>query len=334
MSSKVRLFTSDSHNPWFNLATEDWIFRDMDPSYRVMFLWRNSDTVVIGRHQNPWKECNLEKMEEDDVFLARRQSGGGAVYQDLGNTNFTFMTSSDQYDQEENFSVIIDAISDFGITAERSGRNDILVDGRKISGSAFKHRKDRSFHHGTLLISADLGRLIDYLSPSKKKLMSKGIDSVRSRVANLTEFNENLTHETLQERIFARFLERYNASAEVEHLTREDLEAIPSLRSHYEELKDWNWRFGKTPDFSHHLYNRFDWGEMDVHIDTKRGQIEEVKIFSDILYPDLVDGLEQKLVGVRYDKAAVQDFFARAQDEMPDRAEMVREFGDWMTTEI
>ena len=334
MATNVRLFTSDSHNPWFNLATEDWIFRDMDPSYRIMFLWRNSDTVVIGRHQNPWKECNLEKMEQDEVFLARRQSGGGAVYQDLGNTNFTFMTSTDQYDQEENFSIIIEALGDFGITAERSGRNDILVDGRKVSGSAFKHRKDRSFHHGTLLINADLGRLIDYLSPSKKKLMSKGIDSVRSRVANLTEFNADLTHEKLQERIFARFLERYNATAEVEHLSREQLEEIPSLKTYYEELKDWNWRFGKTPDFSHHLYNRFDWGEMDVHINTRRGEIEEVKIFSDVLYPDFVDQLEQRMVGVRYDKAAIRDFFRKTAPELADWSEMASEFGEWLTSEI
>jgi len=334
MARNVRIFTSDSNNPWFNLATEDWIFRDMDPSYRILFLWRNSDTVVIGRHQNPWKECNLDKMEQDNVFLARRQSGGGAVYQDLGNTNFTFMTSSQQYDQEENFSIIIDAISDFGIRAERSGRNDILVEGRKISGSAFKHRKDRSFHHGTMLINADLGRLIDYLSPSKKKLMSKGIDSVRSRVANLTEFNSDLTHETLQERIFARFLERYGAEAEVEHLSRERLEEIPTLKEYYEELKDWNWRFGKTPDFSHHLYNRFDWGEMDVHINTKRGVIDEVKIFSDILYPTLVDELEKRMVGVRYDKEAFRAFFAGAAEELPDLRDMMTEFGDWLSAEI
>jgi len=334
MAARVRLFTSDSNNPWFNLATEDWIFRDMDPSYRIMFLWRNSDTVVIGRHQNPWKECNLEKMEADGVYLARRQSGGGAVYQDLGNTNFTFMTSTDQYDQEENFSIIIAALAEFGITAERSGRNDILVDGRKVSGSAFKHRKDRSFHHGTLLINADLGRLIDYLSPSKKKLMSKGIDSVRSRVANLTEFNSELTHDALQERIFARFMEHFGASAELEHLSREDLEEVPSLKAYYEELKDWNWRFGKTPDFSHHLYNRFDWGEMDVHINTRRGQVEETKIFSDVLYPDLIDELEKRMIGVRYDKGALKEFFQKAAADMPDFSAMITEFGDWLTSEI
>ena len=330
----VRIFTSESNNPWFNLATEDWIFRDMDPSYRILFLWRNADTVVIGRHQNPWKECNLEKMERDGVYLARRQSGGGAVYQDLGNTNFTFMTSLDQYDQEENFQIIIDALAEFGITAERSGRNDVLVDGRKVSGSAFKRAKDRAFHHGTLLIGADLGRLVDYLSPAKKKLVSKGIESVKSRVANLTEFNEGLDHDTLTATIIKTFLEHYGEEAEVEHLTRDDLSEIPSLAAHFEELKDWNWRFGRSPDFSHHMNERFDWGEMDVHLETKRGHISEIAVFSDTLHPEMVEYLEQHMVGLKYEKDDLRTFFDTMKAEMPDVAEPTEEFGAWLVDQI
>ncbi len=330
----VRIFTSESNNPWFNLATEDWIFRDMDPSYRILFLWRNADTVVIGRHQNPWKECNLEKMERDGVYLARRQSGGGAVYQDLGNTNFTFMTSLDQYDQEENFQIIIDALAEFGITAERSGRNDVLVDGRKVSGSAFKRAKDRAFHHGTLLIGADLGRLVDYLSPAKKKLVSKGIESVKSRVANLTEFNEGLDHDKLTATIIKTFLEHYGEEAEVEHLTRDDLSEIPSLAAHFEELKDWNWRFGRSPDFSHHMNERFDWGEMDVHLETKRGHISEIAVFSDTLHPEMVEYLEQHMVGLKYEKDDLRTFFDTMKAEMPDVAGPTEEFGAWLVDQI
>ncbi|NBB91386.1 MAG: lipoate--protein ligase [Spirochaetes bacterium] len=330
----VRIFTSESNNPWFNLATEDWIFRDMDPSYRILFLWRNADTVVIGRHQNPWKECNLEKMERDGVYLARRQSGGGAVYQDLGNTNFTFMTSLDQYDQEENFGIIINALAEFGITAERSGRNDVLVDGRKVSGSAFKRAKDRAFHHGTLLIGADLGRLVDYLSPAKKKLVSKGIESVKSRVANLTEFNEGLDHDTLTATIIKTFLEHHGEEAEVEHLTRDDLAEIPSLAAHFEELKDWNWRFGRSPDFSHHMNERFDWGEMDVHLETKRGHISEIAVFSDTLHPEMVEYLEQHMVGLKYEKDDLRAFFDTMKTDMPDVAELTEEFGAWLVDEI
>ena len=152
--SKLKVFLSDSTDPWFNLATEDWIFRDMDPSYQVLFLWRNAETVVIGRFQNPWTECDVEKMEADGIKLARRQSGGGAVFHDLGNTNFTFLSGADEYDKERNNRIITDALARFGITAEPSGRNDIIVEGRKVSGSAFKKKRDRAFHHGTMLINA------------------------------------------------------------------------------------------------------------------------------------------------------------------------------------
>ncbi|MFO8064882.1 MAG: lipoate--protein ligase [Spirochaetia bacterium] len=330
----VRIFTSESNNPWFNLATEDWIFRDMDPSYRILFLWRNADTVVIGRHQNPWKECDIDKMEKDGVYLARRQSGGGAVYQDLGNTNFTFMTSLDQYDQEENFRIIIDALAEFGITAERSGRNDILVDGRKVSGSAFKRAKDRAFHHGTLLINADLGRLVDYLNPAKKKLVSKGIDSVKSRVANMTEFNEELHHDALTETLIRTFLEHYGEQAEVEHLTRDALSEIPSLNEHFQELKDWNWRFGRSPDFSHHMNERFDWGEMDVHLNTSRGHVSEVQIFSDTLHPEMVDYLEEHMGGLRYEKDEFAGFFEKMKGDMPNLSAQIDEFGNWLVEQV
>lgn len=330
----VRIFTSESNNPWFNLATEDWIFRDMDPSARILFLWRNADTVVIGRHQNPWKECNLDKMEADGVYLARRQSGGGAVYQDLGNTNFTFMTSVDQYDQEENFRIIIDALAEFGITAERSGRNDILVDGRKVSGSAFKRAQDRAFHHGTLLIRADLGRLVDYLSPAKKKLVSKGIESVRSRVANLSEFNDGIKHDNLTATIIKTFLEHYGEEAEVEHLTRDDLAEIPSLNDHFEELKDWNWRFGRSPDFSHHMNERFDWGEMDVHLETKRGHITDVEVFSDTLHPEIVEYLQQRMEGLKYEKDDIRVFVDQMKTDLPEVSDLTEEFGAWLVDQI
>ncbi|MFP4012124.1 MAG: lipoate--protein ligase [Spirochaetaceae bacterium] len=330
----VRLFTSESTNPWFNLATEDWIFRDMDPSYRILFLWRNAETVVIGRHQNPWKECNLAQMEQDGVYLARRQSGGGAVYHDLGNTNFTFMTSIDRYDQEENFRIIIDGLASFGITAERSGRNDLLVDGRKVSGSAFKRTKDRAFHHGTLLINADLGRLVDYLSPAKKKLVSKGIDSVRSRVVNLTEFNPGINHEELTAAIFRAFLEYYGEQAEVEHLTREDLAKIPSLSAHYEELKDWNWRFGRSPEFTHRLSDRFDWGEMEIHLNARRGRISEVQVFSDTHYPELVEYLEEHLQGLKYAKDDIRHFVETMRSDLPELSDPVEELGAWLVDQI
>ena len=146
--------------PLFNLAVEECIFRQMDPNQRVLFLWRNANTVVIGRAQNPWKECNTRRMEEDGVTLARRSSGGGAVFHDLGNSCFTFMEGKPEYDKSISTAIVLDALKRLGVEAFASGRNDLLVatpDGeRKVSGSAYRETHDRGFHHGTLLLDADL----------------------------------------------------------------------------------------------------------------------------------------------------------------------------------
>ena len=204
--STLRLLISDSYDPWFNLAVEECIFRQMPATQRVLFLWRNADTVVIGRAQNPWKECNTRRMEEDNVRLARRSSGGGAVFHDLGNTCFTFMAGKPEYDKTISTSIVLNALNSLGVTAEASGRNDLVVktpDGdRKVSGSAYRETMDRGFHHGTLLLNADLSRLANYLNPDKKKLQAKGITSVRGRVANLVELLPGITHEQSCDRPF------------------------------------------------------------------------------------------------------------------------------------
>ncbi len=217
--STLRLLLSDSYDPWFNLAVEECIFRQMPATQRVLFLWRNADTVVIGRAQNPWKECNTRRMEEDHVRLARRSSGGGAVFHDLGNTCFTFMAGKPEYDKTVSTAIVLAALNSLGVTAEASGRNDLVVKtdsgDRKVSGSAYRETMDRGFHHGTLLLNADLSRLANYLNPDQKKLQAKGITSVRGRVANLVELLPGITHqqvcEAIQEAFFSHYGERVDA---------------------------------------------------------------------------------------------------------------------------
>ena len=215
----LRLLLSDSYDPWFNLAVEDCIFREMT-TQRVLFLWRNAETVVIGQAQNPWKECNTRRMEEDGIRLARRSSGGGAVFHDLGNTCFTFMAGKPEYDKSVSTGIILNALKTLGIDASASGRNDLVVQTpegeRKISGSAYRETVDRGFHHGTLLLNADLSRLANYLNPDVKKLQAKGITSVRSRVANLNEFVPGIDHQQISTAVAEAFFEWYGARVEPE----------------------------------------------------------------------------------------------------------------------
>lgn len=336
--TKLRVLVSDTFDPWFNLATEDWIFRDMDPNTHVLYLWRNADTVVIGRFQNPWTECNTAKMEEDKIKLARRQSGGGAVYHDLGNTNFTFMSSKENYDKSVNNQIIIDALKEYEVTAYASGRNDILVDDqegpKKISGSAFKETKDRSFHHGTLLIDADLTKLGNYLNPNKKKLESKGIKSVRARVSNLTNFNDSITHKSLSETIIDKFFSHYGETCEVEVLDNNALQSEKKLNDYYEKLKDWNWRFGETPKFTHKIEERFEWGGMEVHINSHKGLIKDCIIYSDSLHPQMIEYLSKSLMDKAYTEAGVITAVEEVIAELPMIKTELNEFCAWLVKEI
>ncbi|MGP5192157.1 lipoate--protein ligase [Psychrobacter celer] len=336
---KLRILKSAVTNPWFNLATEDWIFNTLNPDSHTLFLWRNSETVVIGRSQNPWVECKIDKMEADEVFLARRQSGGGAVFHDLGNTNFTFLSPKADYDQDANFTIIVNALKKLGIDAEQSGRNDMQVGDKKISGSAFKHASDRSFHHGTLLVNANMQKLGDYLNPHPLKLQAKGIKSVRSRVANLVEFNEDINHETLSNAIIEAFCEYYRDTdygdtTPVEELDEASLAKQPTLNKYYQQMADWDWRFGKTPEFSHHIETRFDWGIIELHLDVKQAVIRDVVIFSDALNVELIDALKAALTGAKYSQDGITarlDTLAKAH---PEFAAQVGDVKGWMIEEV
>lgn len=307
----LKIYHSNSTNPWFNLATEDWLFHEKLDADHILFLWRNQETVVIGRSQNPWAECHLEKMQEDGVLLARRQSGGGAVFHDLGNTNFTFISRKTAYDKNQNMQIIINALKELGIHALASGRNDIVIEfedaPRKISGSAFKEKMDRAFHHGTLLVNTNLDKLPNYLNPNKKKLAAKGVQSVRSRVINLVELVPNLTHELICSAIEAEFLKTHrSASLEKIELDVKNLEKIDSLVKYYDKLRHWDWLYGQTLEFTHRLEERFDWGSVDIQLVVKNGLIEDAEIYSDSLFPDLIEELGLQLRNQPYSTQALQ----------------------------
>ncbi len=335
---KLKVFLSDSFNPHLNLATEEWIFHNLDPSQQVLFLWRNENTVVIGRNQNPWSECNLEKMKSEQVHLARRTTGGGAVFQDLGNTNFTFLSPRESYKRENNVQIIFDALKNFGIQGEASGRNDLLIpfaDGpRKFSGSAYREKKDRAFHHGTLLLHADLTRLGNLLTPNPKKLQAKGKESVRARVANLSEIAADLKHEHIVEKMIESFESFYKAKADIEYLNLQSLQNLPELKAQYELLSSWDWLYGSTLEFSHKMDEYMSLGFFDFHFQVEDGVIKDLKIFTDSLYPQLIEELTVALRGQPYRSESIQTSVAALRTKYPDLADGLTELENWLCKQI
>ncbi|MDU1271459.1 MAG: lipoate--protein ligase LplA [Escherichia coli] len=308
--STLRLLISDSYDPWFNLAVEECIFRQMPATQRVLFLWRNADTVVIGRAQNPWKECNTRRMEEDNVRLARRSSGGGAVFHDLGNTCFTFMAGKPEYDKTISTSIVLNALNALGVSAEASGRNDLVVKtvegDRKVSGSAYRETKDRGFHHGTLLLNADLSRLANYLNPDKKKLAAKGITSVRSRVTN------------------------YGERVEAEIISPDKTPDLPNFAEIFARQSSWEWNFGQAPAFSHLLDERFSWGGVELHFDVEKGHITRAQVFTDSLNPAPLEALAGRLQGGLYRADMLQQECEALLVDFPDQEKELRELSTWI----
>lgn len=341
ISEKVQVLISCSLNPYLNLASEKRIFQDMDTEKHILFLWQNSDTVVIGRNQNPWKECCLSKMEESSVFLARRESGGGAVFQDKGNLNFTFLSGINNYSAEKNFSIIISALASLGLKAEVSGRNDITADGKKISGSAFRITQERAFHHGTLLIKADMEKLSRYLSPPALKLKAKGISSVRSRVANIADFISDIDSTIISKAIINSFFKAYGIQVSdidfdsyVRHLSEEELKSQGNINNYYEKLKSHTWLYGSnTIDFDVSIENQFTWGYIEINFAVKNNIIKNTVIYTDALDEKLSDIIMPSLEGICFTGKAIAEAILNIQEnvEAPQRGKILQDIATWLS---
>lgn len=309
----ARVYLSRLHSIFSNLAFEDRLFEL--GSSPILLLYRNEKTIVVGRNQNPWKECHVERMEKDGVQLCRRKSGGGAVYQDLGNSVFGFLTAgpAGMDFKQRNNAVLVRALELMGVRAEVSGRNDLTLDGRKISGSAYKLslRQNRllSLHHGTMLFSVDKEGLQKYLNPSKAKLLSKGVQSVAARVVNICELHPGLDHEKWCAAMTEAFSE-VHGGAEVQNLDKLDRETEEIAAKYL----DWDWRFGTSPAFTHTLEKRFDWGTIDLNLQVEGGVVKEAKVFSDSLYPDFIDRLNAAFIGLKYGPEGLVELRMRVQD--------------------
>ena len=315
----------------------------MDPSYQTLYLWQNEKTVVIGRSQNPWSECNLTRMGEDGVYLARRSSGGGAVFHDLGNICFTFLSPKQGYDRAANGAILIAALKRFGIAAELSGRNDIVIahpsslmaEGPcKVSGSAFREAHDRAFHHGTMLINSDLSKLSRYLTPNPKKLQSKGRASVRARVMNLVEEAPEMTTESLYNAIIEEFFTFHGGTCEIETLDHSKLTLMPELQERFAFYSDWNWRFGKTPEFQQTMTEYLSWGLVEVHLDFEKGVIQRAQVFSDSLFPELIEAMQTSLHGKPYTRAGIHEALQKMRSLHHAHSEALTELEAWLKTEV
>ncbi|WP_062352183.1 lipoate--protein ligase [Bacillus kwashiorkori] len=293
------------HDPQINLAIEEYILKHLDINESYLLFYINEPSIIIGRNQNTIEEINTEYVEKNNLKVVRRLSGGGAVYHDLGNLNYSFITKDDG-DSFHNFrkftEPVIKALRKLGVNAELQGRNDIIVEGRKVSGNAQFSTGGRMYTHGTLMLSSELENVASALKVKKEKIESKGIKSVRSRVANISEFlQEPMDIEDFRLYLLKSIFEEQGGEVQEYVLGEKDWEKIHEISE--ERYQNWDWNYGRSPKFDIQHSKRFPIGSIDVRFNVEKGIVQSCKIFGDFFGVGEVKDIEEKLTGIRYDRS-------------------------------
>ena len=324
-ADRLTVIKTDCTDPYRNLAAEEYLTMNAEEGVMTLYLWQNAHTVVIGKNQNPWRECDVEAIKRDGVYLARRISGGGAVYHDMGNLNFTFAARDGLYDIGRQTDVILAACRLLGINAEKTGRNDLTADGRKFSGHAYFSSRGFNYHHGTIMMDVKAGDLSKYLNVPDSKLKSKGIASVRSRVTNLRDHiaeplrsaQTPVLIEAMQDAMIHAAAAEYGCPAEHAGLPEIPQKLLDKYASE-------EWRLGTRIPFEKEIIHRFGWGEAEVQLAMKGEYIEACRIYSDSLETEIFGTLQQLLTGIKYDAETIRQI-ALTQG-MPENAAELLEY--------
>ena len=303
----MKYIENNSTDPHYNLAFEEYIFKNLDKEDFVL-LWRNGPSIIVGKNQNTIEEINMDYVKDNKINVVRRVTGGGAVYHDLGNLNFSFITKaqSNLIDFKTYNIPIVKALEKLGVDCEFSGRNDIVIDGKKFSGIAQSIIKERVLNHGTLLFDSKLDTLSKALNVKRDKIESKGVKSVSSRVTNIKPYvRDDIDVLEFKELLLINIFEYFNQPVEIYELSHEDKEGVQRMVD--EKYGTWEWNFGYSPEFNYKGYERFEGGGVDVRLHVVKGRIENCKVYGDFFGKGDIKDLEDKLRGAKYDKSEINE---------------------------
>lgn len=286
-------------DPYFNMAAEEFCLERLNED--VLMLWRNDRAVIVGNNQNTIEEINVPYVEENQIPVIRRLSGGGAVFHDLGNVNYTLIQQYDPslFSNYEYFaSPVIKFLQSIGVEAELCGRNDLMICGYKFSGNAQTVRNGRIMHHGTLLYSSEMKDISGALKPNKKKIESKGVKSVRNRVTNISShIKQSIPVEKFMDMLYWYFAETEKGVKAYE-FSEEDIAYINKLAD--EKYRTWEWNFGNSPGYTWKNCRKFDYGLIDIRLLVEKGIIEECKIYGDFFGIREIHEIEMRIIGSRH----------------------------------
>lgn len=296
---------NNNTNPYFNHSAEEYILKNINED--CFMLWRNEPCILIGRNQNALSEINVDYVKENNIKVVRRITGGGAVFNDLGNINFSFICKSSD-DLSTNFlkftAPLIKALNSLGIDASFSGRNDMVIGDRKFSGNAQFYYNDKVLHHGTLLFSSCMTDLSSALKVNPLKIKAKGIKSVSSRVTNISEhLHSPMSIIEFKNYIINFIMNLYNEE-KLYNFTENDLNEINKICEN--KFSTWNWNFGNSPKYSYKKEKRFDYGTIEVNVQVTSGYIEKIKFYGDFFFTKDIKNLEKSFVGIKHEENSLK----------------------------
>ncbi|GAA0364958.1 lipoate--protein ligase [Alkalibacterium iburiense] len=301
------------HDPQLNLAIEYYLLNEVVLDEPILLFYINDNSIIIGRNQNTYEEVNTDYVEENDVTVVRRFSGGGAVYHDMGVLNFCFLTKDDGQsfrDFKKFTTPVINALHQMGVDgAELRGRNDLVIDGKKFSGNAMYAKNGRLTSHGTLMFDSQIEAVVSALKPKKHKLESKGIKSIRSRVTNIKPFLDD-SYQYMNAKDFRDKLLLYifdtDKSEDIKEyvLTEEDWKKIDAFADQY--TANWDWNYGKSPAFDMERSERLSVGTVEVKMNVRKGVLEDIRIYGDFFGLGEIEDVENKLKGIAYNKESIK----------------------------
>lgn len=303
---KIRYIESHSNDAFYNMALEQYVFDELPKDEEYFMLWQNANAIVVGRYQNTNEELNAEYVKDNEIQVVRRLSGGGAMYQDLGNLNFTFVVNQNKVsgiDFTMFTDTIVEALSQIGLNAENNSRNDITIDNKKFSGNSQYIKKGRVMHHGTILFNSNLNVIGNALQVSKDKYESKGIKSVRSRVTNIYPYLENEVtvlefKNILLQNLFKNQILPYE-------LTNKDNEKIEKLAKI--KYETWEWNYGKSPFFNLVKERKFNMGKIKAYLEVDKGIIKNINLYGDFFGNGDIKEVEDSLKGIRYHEESIKE---------------------------
>ena len=309
------LIINDSSNAYYNLAAEEYLIDNFDED--VVMLWRNDNTVVVGKNQNAVEEIDSRFVEDNGVSVVRRLTGGGAVFHDMGNVNYTIIQTYREglFSNYEYFTEMVrDFLQGLGVEAVLSGRNDLLIDGKKFSGNAQCVRNGRMMHHGTLMFSSDVKDISGALTPNRKKFESKSVRSVSSHVTNISSHLpaelSGMDTQQFMLQLYDYYQKNYPEAASYK-LSQDDKDAIQKLAD--EKYSTWEWNYGASPAFAVSVSRKYDFGLVDVRLSVRHGRIEDIRIFGDYFGIRSISEIEEMLRGTAYRADAIRSAFANVE---------------------